>query len=67
MSRPRNTEDYDHSTPLPDPSQISPLSREEILAIYDKGPEAVIDLVESLYAIIILLANRTAELEERVR
>jgi transposase len=44
-----------------------PLSREEILGIYDRGPEAVIDLVESLYAIIILQEKRIAELEERVR
>jgi transposase len=67
LSRPRNSKDHNHSTPSPDPSQISPLSREEILAIYDRGPEAVIDLVESLYAIIILQAKRTSELEERVR
>jgi len=67
LSRPRNSRDHNHSTLSPDPSQISPLSREEILAIYDRGPEAVIDLVESLYAIIILQAKRTAELEERVR
>lgn len=67
MSRPRNTEDHDHSAPPQDPSQISPLSREEILSIYDRGPEAVIDLVESLYAIIIHQANRIDELEERVR
>ncbi|MDF0594361.1 hypothetical protein P0O24_12330, partial [Methanotrichaceae archaeon M04Ac] len=46
---------------------MSPLSREEILGIYDRGPEAVIDLVESLYAIIILQEKRIAELEERVR
>lgn len=67
MSRPRNTEDHDHSAPPQDPSQILPLSREEILGIYDRGPEAVIDLVESLYAIIILQEKRIAELEERVR
>ena len=67
LSRPRNTEDHDHSAPPQDPSQISPLSREEILGIYDRGPEAVIDLVESLYAIIILQEKRIAELEERVR
>jgi transposase len=67
LSRPRNTEDHDHSAPPQDPSQILPLSREEILGIYDRGPEAVIDLVESLYAIIILQEKRIAELEERVR
>jgi transposase len=67
LSRPRNSKGHDHLTPSPDPYQISPLSREEILAIYDSGPEAVIDLVESLYATIILQAKRTSELEERVR
>lgn len=59
MSRPRNSRGHNHSTQSTDPSH-SPPSREEILAIYDRGPEAVIDLVT-------LLAKRTAELEERVR
>ena len=60
MSRPRNSRDHNHSTQSTDPSQNSPPSREEILAIYDRGPEAVIDLVT-------LQAKRTTELEERVR
>jgi transposase len=67
LSRSRKSKGHDRSTPVLDPLQISPLSREEILAIYDRGPEAVVTLVEGLYAIIILQAKRTAELEERVR
>jgi transposase len=60
LSRPRNSKDHNHSTPSPDPSQILPPSREEILAIYYRGPEAVIDLFT-------LQAKRTSELEERIR
>jgi transposase len=49
------------------------MEREEIKAIYDQGPEAVIALVESLFAIIkqqqeqiTQLTQRVKELEERV-
>lgn len=60
MSRSRNSKDHNHSTPSPGPSQILPPSREEILASYDRGPEAVIDLFT-------LQAKPVSELEERVR
>jgi transposase len=67
LSRPRKQKGHVRSTSSPDPSQISPPSREEILAVYEEGPEAVIALVEGLYDIIIQQAKQIAELEERVR
>ena len=42
------------------------LTREEIRAVYDQGPEAVIALVEQLYAQIAELAARVKELEDRL-
>jgi transposase len=42
------------------------LTREEIRAIYDQGPEAVIALVEQLCAQIAELAARVKELEDRL-
>ena len=56
-----------HSSLSLDPSKIRPLTRDEILAIYDRGPEAVITLAEGLYAIITELTEQTAEIEERLR
>jgi len=43
------------------------LTREEILSIYDAGPEAVISVIQRLETIIEEQAIRIAELEERVR
>jgi hypothetical protein len=43
------------------------LTREEILAIYEAGPEAVISLIQRLEIIIEKQSIRIAELEERVR
>lgn len=43
------------------------LTREEILSIYDAGPEAVISVIQRLETIIEDQAIRIAELEERVR
>ena len=43
------------------------LTREEILSIYDAGPEAVISVIQRLESIIEEQAIRIAELEERVR
>jgi transposase len=42
------------------------LAREEIRAVYDQGPEAVIALVEQLCAQIAELAVRVKELEDRL-
>ena len=42
------------------------LTREEIRAVYDQGPEAVIALVEQLCAQIAELAARVQELEDRL-
>lgn len=56
-----------HSSLSLDLSKIRPLTRDEILAIYDRGPEAVITLAEGLYAIITELTEQTAEIEERLR
>ncbi|HUS76764.1 MAG TPA: hypothetical protein VMY43_12265, partial [Methanothrix sp.] len=39
-----------------------PLSREDILAIYEEGPEAVVALVQTIFS---KQAARIAELEER--
>ena len=41
-----------------------PLSREDILAIYEEGPEAVVALVQTIF---LKQAARIAELEERVK
>lgn len=43
------------------------LTREEILVIYEAGPEAVISVIQRLETIIEEQAIRIAELEERVR
>jgi transposase len=43
------------------------LSREDILAVYDEGPEAVVALVLTLCSIINKQAARIVELEERVK
>jgi transposase len=43
------------------------LSREDILAVYEEGPEAVVALVQTLCSIINKQAARIAELEERVK
>ena len=43
------------------------LTREEILVIYEAGPEAVISVIQRLETIIEKQAIRIAELEERVR
>ena len=48
------------------PSKITPLTRDEILAIYERGPDEVIALVEGLYAIIINLGESTAVLGEHI-
>jgi len=42
------------------------LTREEIRAIYDRGPEAVIAVVESLCAQIAELTARVKALEDRL-
>ena len=42
------------------------LTREEILVIYEAGPEAVISVIQRLESIIEEQSIRTAELEERV-
>ena len=43
------------------------LTREDILAIYEEGPEAVVALVQTLCSIINKQAARIVELEERVK
>ncbi|AKB71128.1 Mobile element protein [Methanosarcina mazei C16] len=43
------------------------LTREEILIIYDAGPEAVISVIQRLETIIEEQSIRIAELEERVK
>ena len=43
------------------------LTREEILGIYEAGPEAVIAVIQRLDYIIEKQASQIAELEERVR
>jgi transposase len=42
------------------------MTREEIRAVYDQGPEAVIALVERLYAAFAQLQGRVKELEDRL-
>lgn len=43
------------------------MEREEILSVYEAGPEAVIALVNSLYTIIEQQAAKITELEERIK
>ncbi|MCC4765932.1 IS66 family transposase, partial [Methanosarcina sp. DH1] len=43
------------------------LTREEILEIYESGPEAVIAVIQRLESIIEKQDSQIAELEERVR
>jgi len=43
------------------------LSREEILALYEEGPEAIITVIQTLCSIINKQAARIVELEERVK
>ncbi|RPH74990.1 IS66 family transposase [bacterium] len=43
------------------------LSREDILAVYEEGPEAVVALVQTLCSITDKQSARIAELEERVK
>ena len=43
------------------------LSREDILAVYEEGPEAVVALVQTLCSITNKQAARIAELEERLK
>lgn len=42
------------------------MTREEIRAVYDQGPEAVIALVEQLYALIAQVQERVKGLEDRL-
>jgi len=42
------------------------MEREEILTIYEAGPDAVIDLIEQLLATIAKLEERIKSLEERL-
>ena len=50
--------------PFSQPSITISLSREDILAIYEEGPEAVITLIQTLCSIINKQAARIIELEE---
>lgn len=43
------------------------MTREEIRAVYDQGPEAVIALVEQLYALIAQQQEQIAQLQARVK
>jgi hypothetical protein len=43
------------------------LSREDILAVYEEGPEAVVALVQTLCSITNKQAARIDELEERIK
>jgi len=45
---------------------LAMLTREEMRAVYDQGPEAVIALIELLYAQIADLTARVKELEDRL-
>jgi len=42
------------------------MKREDILKVYEEGPEAVVELVQSLFAIIARLEERINKLEEQV-
>src|SRR5919109_4090785 len=43
------------------------MTREEIRAVYDQGPDAVIALVEQLYALIAQHQEQIAQLQARVK
>ena len=55
----------DNSLPSLQSGASLPLSREEILSIYDKGPDAVVALTQTLCAIIIHLEERVKSLEDQ--
>jgi transposase len=57
----------DNSHPLSQSGITISLSREEILAFYEEGPEAVIVPMQTLCSIINKQAARIAELEEKVK
>ena len=59
--------DPDNSLSSSELSISTSLSREDILAIYEEGPEAVIATIQILCSIINKQAARIAELEERVK
>ena len=59
--------DPDNSLSSSESSISTSLSREDILAIYEEGPEAVIATMQILCSIINKQAARIAELEERVK
>jgi hypothetical protein len=42
------------------------MKREDILKVYEEGPEAVVELVQSLFAIIARLEERVNKLEAQV-
>lgn len=42
------------------------MNREDILKVYEEGPEAVVELVQSLFAIIARLEQRIKKLEDQV-
>jgi len=42
------------------------MNREDILKVYEEGPEAVVELVQSLFAIIARLEERIKKLEDQV-
>ena len=47
--------------------KILDLSREQILKIYDQGPEAIVQLVLSMQDMINELAAKAADQEERIK
>jgi transposase len=55
----------DNSLSSSQSSTSLPLSREDILQIYDKGPDAVVELIQTLCAIIIRLEERVKSLEDQ--
>ena len=55
----------DNSLSSSQSSTSLPLSREDILQIYDKGPDAVVALTQTLCAIIIRLEERVKSLEDQ--
>ena len=57
----------DNSCSSSEPVISISLSREDILAVYEEGPEAVVSLVQTLCSIINKQEPRIAELEERVK
>jgi len=56
----------DNSLSSSQSSIIISFSREEILALYEEGPEAIIAAMQTLCSIINKQAARIAELEERI-